>query len=284
MKECLDEVTLQSYFDGELPGAAAERAAAHLAACVNCAQSAREIQSEISLLSTALQPEFDVSVPTERLRTRIESAVAELKAEEAVRPNPVSSSARSWLRSLSDLFSPRALGYAAATAVIIATFALGGIYLKRRAVTSGVEIARHDGALSIATRQPSPEIPGSVPVKSPTVDVTVVNTPKKISPRRVTRETEKTARLFPGEQAYIKTIAALDATIKSDQRPMRPGLLVEYEHNLAVLNQAIAATRVAAQKNPNDPDAAQFMFSAYQSKVELLSQVADARLVNTQRK
>jgi hypothetical protein len=284
MKECLDEVTLQGYFDGELPGSAAERAAAHLAACATCAGAAREIQSEMSLLSTALQPEFEVSVPTERLRIRVESAIAELKVEQAARPYPVSSSARSWLRSLSDLFSPRALGYAAVTAVIVATFALGVIYLKRGVSTPGVETARQDDPPKIASPQSSPEVSQSVPIKTPSTGITVVNAPKKISPRHLTRENLKTAKLFPGEQAYIKTIAALDATIKSDQRPMRPGLQVEYEHNLAVLNQAIAATRVAAQKSPNDPDATQFMFSAYQSKVELLTQVADARLVNAQRK
>ena len=65
---------------------------------------------------------------------------------------------------------------------------------------------------------------------------------------------------------------------------MRPALQVEYEHNLAVVNQAIASTRDAVQKNPKDPDTAKFMFSAYQSKVELLTQIADARLFNTQRK
>jgi hypothetical protein len=283
MKECLDEATLQGYFDGELPGAAAERAAAHLAACVTCAEAARQMQSEMSLLSTALQTEFDVNVPTERLRSRIEGAIAELQVEKAVRRYPVSSSARSWLRSVGDLLSPRALGYAAVAAVIAVTFALGGIYLKRGG-TTGVEIARKDVTRETANPQSSPEIPTSTSIKTPNVVARVVNAPGKTPPRHSAGETGRTARLFPGERDYIKTIAALDATIKSDNRPMRPGLQVEYEHNLAVLNQAIAATRVAAQRNSSDPDAAQFMFSAYQSKVDLLTQVADARLFNTQRK
>ena len=50
---------------------------------------------------------------------------------------------------------------------------------------------------------------------------------------------------------------------------MRPSLLAEYERNLAVVDRALAATRNAAKKNPNDPDAAEFMFNAYQSKVDL---------------
>ncbi|HMG76258.1 MAG TPA: zf-HC2 domain-containing protein [Pyrinomonadaceae bacterium] len=284
MKECLDEATLQGYFDGELPGAAAERAAAHLAACVTCAEAAREMQSEMSLLSTALQTEFDVGVPTERLRRRIEGAIAESQVEKAALRYSASSSDRSWLRSVGDLLSPRALGYAALAAIVAVTFSLGVIYLKRGRVTSGVEIARKDVPPKTANPQSSPELSTATSTKTPSVVATVVNAPKKIRQRHSTRETDRTAKLFPGEQAYIKTIAALNATIKSDVRPMRPGLQVEYEHNLAVLNQAIAATRVVAQRNPNDPDAAQFMFSAYQSKVDLLTQVADARLFNTQRR
>jgi hypothetical protein len=59
---------------------------------------------------------------------------------------------------------------------------------------------------------------------------------------------------------------------------MRPSLQVEYERNLAVVDRAIVATRTAAKSNPNDSDAADFMFAAYQSKVDLLNTIADARL------
>src|SRR5206468_2012061 len=110
---------------------------------------------------------------------------------------------------------------------------------KRGKVTAGVEIARKD-APEAPNPQPSPEAPGPTSVKTPDVVKTSGNAPKKTLQRHSTRETERTAKLFPGEQAYIKTIAALDATIKSDTRPMRAGLQVEYEHNLALLNQAIA--------------------------------------------
>ena len=41
-------------------------------------------------------------------------------------------------------------------------------------------------------------------------------------------------------------------------------------------------TRNAAKKNPSDPDAAEFMFSAYQNKVNLLNTVAEARTFNRQ--
>jgi hypothetical protein len=59
--------------------------------------------------------------------------------------------------------------------------------------------------------------------------------------------------------------------------PMGPALQVEYEHSLAVINNAIAATRDVARKNPKDPQAAQFVLTAYQSKVDLMNQFADLR-------
>ncbi len=245
MKDCLDEGTLQSYLDGELSVAGAERAAAHLAACTSCSEAVHEVQSEMSMLATALQPEFEVSVPTERIRGRLEGAIAELQADSKTGRGYRGSSSRTWFGWLNDLFaaSPqRAVGYAMVAAVLVAAVVVGVIYLKRQ--------------------QPQ--------------QIEVV--------RRFTRETETRARLLPGEQGYIKTIAALDATIKSNPRPMRAGLQVEYQHSLAVVDQAIAATRAAVQKNPKDPDAAQFLNSAYQSKVDLMTQVADARLFNTQRK
>jgi len=287
MKECLDEGTLQGYFDGELSNAAAERAAAHLAECGNCAEAAREVQSEMSLLSTALQPEFEVPVPTDRLRGRIEEAIAELQLNSGGRAYQAASSSRSWFGWLSGFFgSPqRAFSYATVAALVIAAVVVSVIYLKREQRTSPTEVARNNGTAPLASPKSSPDVV-TPPVPSPTVvkSPNLAFTPPsgKFLPRHSVRKIENTARLLPGEQGYIKTIAALDATIKSNTRPMRPGLQVEYQHNLAVVDNAIAATRTAVQKNPKDPDAAQFLISAYQSKVDLMTQVADARLFNTQ--
>jgi hypothetical protein len=58
---------------------------------------------------------------------------------------------------------------------------------------------------------------------------------------------------------------------------MRPALQVDYEYNMAVIDNAIKNTRDAAKKNPKDPLANQFMLAAYQSKVDFMNQIADAR-------
>src|SRR5436190_17458044 len=103
MRKCLDEGILQSYFDGELSSDRMESVTAHLASCLNCSAVARELERENNLVATALAAEFDLSVPTERLRERIDAAVAGLHA---VRTTPdISSGFRSWFQALSDLFA-----------------------------------------------------------------------------------------------------------------------------------------------------------------------------------
>jgi hypothetical protein len=51
---------------------------AHLNTCVQCAEAARTVEAENLMLSEALATEFAAPVPTERLRQRVEAAVAEL--------------------------------------------------------------------------------------------------------------------------------------------------------------------------------------------------------------
>src|SRR4026208_2137501 len=75
MTRCLDEGKLQSYFDGELSIEMMDSVTSHLASCVTCAAAARELEEESALLTSALAMEFEASVPTERLRERLNEAV-----------------------------------------------------------------------------------------------------------------------------------------------------------------------------------------------------------------
>jgi len=280
MKECIDEGTLQAWFDGELGSEPAAAVASHVATCVVCAQAARTVEGENLLLSEALKPEFAQSIPTESLRYRVEAAIAEPRIAEPVRSAP--SAKHGWWESLRDLLfaSPqRAFGYAGLAAIVILSTIFGVIYLQRGKVSP---VAHNETPRPLTTAQPSPEVESSGPVTSkPPKPDELVQTPKKLNPRKSPDRNTTTASLLPGERRYMKTIATLNATLKSD-RPMRPSLQVEYEHNVALLDQAIEMTRDAARKNRKDPQAAQFMLAAYQSKVDLLHQVADARRFNSQ--
>src|SRR6266699_6050598 len=137
MKGCLEEGILQAYFDGELATDRMESVTSHLASCLICAAAAQALESESELLANALAPEFEGSVPTERLRRRIDAAVAGLQV---VSPNVGESAAvptlRGWWRSLSGLFAvrpQRVFGYASLFAVLAFAAIFAVIQLRRPA-------------------------------------------------------------------------------------------------------------------------------------------------------
>jgi anti-sigma factor RsiW len=286
MRQCLDEGMLQSYFDGELSASLMESARLHLSSCVTCAAAARELEEENALLSEAFALEFAEAVPTDRLRRRVDAAVAGLQIVRPVvqQSSPVSG----FFSSLSNLFSftpQRVFGYAALIVVLAFGLIFGLAKFKSSAPIGPTEASNNRPSTPANS---TPAIDNSAPPSA----VAVNKTEQSVSKERGTtpRAARYTAvkytpkaepvKLLPGERAYLQTIAKLDTTIKEGKKNMRPTLQVEYERNLAVVDRAIAATRSAAKQNPRDPDAADFMFAAYQSKVDLLNTIADARVYN----
>lgn len=277
MKECLDEGTLQCYFDGELSIDKMESATVHIASCVTCASLARELEQETALLTAALAAEFEAPVPTEQLRRRIEMAVANLDVHVVVEKRSLFGSLTSFFN-----FAPQqALGYAGLV-VVLAFAAIFGVMKMR-----GVEQPLQKDAPYVAVSEPNAPmspISQTVSVDNPAVAPEERPRPKLFSSKSTTASAKTPIRkpapvkLLPGERTYLQTIAKLDSAIKAEKNTMRPALQVEYERNLAVVDRAIAATRTAAKSNPNNPDAADFMFAAYQSKVDLLNTIADARV------
>jgi hypothetical protein len=281
MTRCLDEAMLQTYFDGEFSGEMMESATLHLASCSTCAVAAREMQEEINLLTTALAAEFEASVPTERLRQRIDAAVLDHRIGAASAHRKTGLGA--FISSLLSFGTQRTLGYA--SLVMVLTFAaIFGLVKLRTGTPPPAPVAKTEPVknsgeqVAVAPRQDKPVEVG-VPEKGNATDKNADSyRPVKGTVKANTPPRPEPVKLIPGERAYLQTIARLDTTIKANKKSMRPSLQVEYEHNLAVVDRAIAATRTAAKKNPNDPDAADFMFAAYQSKVDLLNTIADARV------
>ena len=281
MTRCLDEATLQSYFDGELSAQLMERASSHLAGCVTCAAAAREIAEETALLTSALEAEFEVSVPTQAVRERIDAAVFGVRVANVERTEKAG-----FFAAFANVFSfnsQRNLGYASLV-VVLAFGAILGIVKYRQAKVTPATVNHTDNIQAAApsdlNKSKAVEVADSrsaVPDRRPVVPQQVKYSPRPATAKVVPVKND-TLRLLPGERSYLQAIARLDTTINSNKKAMRPSLQVEYERNLAVVDRAIAATRNAAKSNPNDPDAADFMFAAYQSKVDLLNTIADARL------
>ncbi len=286
MKDCLDQGILQSYFDGELPSESRKSVNSHLLTCPTCAAAAQELERENLMLATALAPEFDSSVPTERLRRRIDSAIAEIPLATPIREVSVDEPKVSWLQSLASLFAftpQRALAYAGL--IVMVTFAgLITLIQFRSTTTDPRENVAVNNTSNIPSEQPVAKPNASDEEREISAAPTAVSSSlkKPVRPSRRIKPGNSTVvevKLLPGERTYLETIAELDYAINSSPE-MRPALQAEYERNLALVDRALAATRNVAKNNPNDPDAVDFMFAAYQSKVDLLNTVADARTFN----
>jgi anti-sigma factor RsiW len=129
MTRCLDEVKLQCYLDGELSLEMMESVTSHLASCATCAAAARELEEESALLTAAFAAEFEASVPTERLRQRIDEAVLGERLATA-RSSENRSGLAGFLAGLLNFGTQRTLGYAS-LAVVLAFAAIIGVVKMR---------------------------------------------------------------------------------------------------------------------------------------------------------
>lgn len=290
----LDEGILQAYIDGELSQEHAAAAATHLAACETCSAALAEVEDESSFFAAAFAPDESVSVPTAALRARLNAAVAQLDtaAAESEQRHSQGRTFGGFLASLSGLFTftPRT---AAAFATLLVAVAAGIIYFSsQRSQQSPSRPQRGKEVASGGQQAPAPKsnavqtAPEVTPAASPEpFKVEKVNRLAGYKPRASNRAAESgrqplthapKAEELPGEKAYQTAIASLEKTIKfGGEQSLRPTVRADYERNLALLDSAIQQTRQVAAQNPKDKDAVGFLMSAYQSKVELLSRVAD---------
>jgi anti-sigma factor RsiW len=297
-KRCLDEGVLQAYMDGELSRERAAEAASHLAACDACAAALAAAEQETSLFATAFAPDESIGVPSEILRSRIGAAVAQLEAH--AEPSGRHSQERNFgglFASLAGLFSFTPRG-AAAFASVLAVVAIGIIYLSSQKSPQGPAQPQGETQLAQVGRpsERQPERPSASTTTTPAPNEKgnggpshvqqarhnprpVKKRPAASSPVKGAKEAEE---LVPGEREYQTAIASLEKTIKlGGEESLRPAVRADYERNLALLDNAIGQTRQVAARNPKDETAVGFLMAAYQSKVELLSKVADQAQVAT---
>jgi len=290
----LDEGIIQAYIDGELSRAHAATTAAHLAACEACSAALAEAEGESSFLATAFAPDDSVSVPTAALRSRLNAAVAQLEAAaESEQQHSQGWSLGGFVASFAGLFNftPRT---AAAFATLLVAVAAGIIYIssqKSRQTTNT--------PLVVQTTNTAPAPPPVVKTTPETFEPESAAPnekgngrggpnviPAKHGTRRNVRRQPAAPRApreeaLPGEQEYQTAIASLEKTIRmGGDESLRPAVRADYERNLALIDSAIAQTRQVAVRNPKDKDAVGFLMSVYQSKVELLSRVADQAQVS----
>ena len=287
MKRHLDEGVIQAYLDGELPAEAASAAASHLARCAACAESLAAAADETAAFAAAFAADEGVVVPTEHLRARIGAAVARLEPA-AEQPRGRGLNFGSLFAALGGLFSltpQRAAAFASVLAVL--AFAVIFAFVQRQNVTTpsaDVTPTPVIGGPPPAVTPPSAPRPDSVGGRNSGEEVAVLNAsdpkPRKIrskpAPVRPSAPPPAGERLLPGEKNYQEAIASLTKAVElGGDRVMTPKTRFEYERNIALLDRAISETRRAALRDPKDTNSVSFLMAAYQSKVDLLTTVAD---------
>jgi hypothetical protein len=282
----LDDGLIQAYIDGELSREHAAATAQHLAACADCSAALAEAEGESSFFAAAFAPDESVSVPTAALRARLNVAVARLEAgAESNRQHPQARGLGGFFASLGGLFTftPRT---AAAFGALLVAVAAGVIYFssqRSRQAPGAPLLARTADPTPAPEVKTTPEEVGPKTVATPgRNDRKSTYVAARYSPRPVRRPAASPSpkvvkeEAMPGEREYRTAIASLEKTIKfGGEQSLRPAVRADYERNIALLDSAIEQTRQVAAQNPKDKDAVGFLMAAYQSKVELLTRVAD---------
>jgi hypothetical protein len=76
------------------------------------------------------------------------------------------------------------------------------------------------------------------------------------------------------EQEYLDAIRVLSAIVEKEKATINPGALAEFQRNLKMIDEHIAAARSAYYAYPSDPELAFYMLAAYSRKVEMLQDLA----------
>jgi hypothetical protein len=233
------------------------------------------------------------------LRERLDAEIARMKPQAGSAPSESAlSRLRAWFSSLS--FTPQqAMGFASLAVVLILAAIFAAVQLRQRTdatpTVADNRVLQPEGARSPEPAPTSETVTPDVTAPSTPGTIVKVSSPAsrrapslKRQPRALETSQPQTGttataiasttepKFLPGEKGYLEAIASLTTAIEANKDDvLKPTVRADYERNLAVVDQAIATTRQQAKKNPNNRDAAEFMYTAYQNKIDLLSAVAD---------
>jgi hypothetical protein len=282
--KCFDEGMIQAFFDGELDSGLLEQVARHVSGCEPCAFLMSEIEAESASVAAAFEIENFELVPTERLRTKIFTEIAEFETGGA-----------SWLSK-----AAAALGFSrgfrwtspsvAAFASLVLVVGVVAVLLTSRPEVTTQPVAQISPKIAPAEKtlpgipqaEPKSALPaGEISERAP-IETAIARKAVYVEPRAndadrvIAREPVAESQPLQGEERYLQTIKTLKGSVDTHkEETLKPSALVSYERDMAVIDDAISKMQKAARKNPKDEAARQVLFSSYQNKIDLLSAVSD---------
>jgi hypothetical protein len=279
--KCIDIGTIQAFLDGETTQDESLRVGRHVADCDECARLLAVAEDENSLVFSALDREMNALVPTQRLWNRINDTI-EIEKSRA----PVWKQAFAFISTL--VASPSMT--AAAGVLVVFSFmaviwTVGPITTDTEAGLVPSEAGREvaDNSKSTGEAESASEI-GTEKSGSSSVAPRYVkagnlsddNLEKLVRDASKIRPTPAIHYApLPGEDTYIRTIADLKQTVDGRKDEVFTGSSrIDFERDLAVVNDSIRRMQKVVRKNPRNQAARQVLYSSYQDKIDLLNTVA----------
>jgi len=103
--------------------------------------------------------------------------------------------------------------------------------------------------------------------------------PDRLDPVAATPPSEPTTTALvafaPAEEGYQAAIDDLAAVLQTRRDRLAPETVATLERNLAIIDQAIAESRAALEKDPSSRELAQMLSAVYDTKVRMLQQAVE---------
>ncbi len=226
---------IEEFHDGELDGKSAADVAEHLRACSACREELTLLETEGRVYDAyAASIRETLEIPA-GMSARIVDAVAGTPCAAAAGEG--SARTRNWVAGTFLTATPWAVN--AIAAVLLVAISVAGTLL----------VTRHYKAAERASvRQQATDtgIPGNM-----SLDAALQS-------------------IQHAEQEYLNAIQILSAVVEQEKPTWDPRMIAEFQANLKLIDEHIAATRKAYYAHPTDAELAVYMLAAYSRKVQLL--------------
>lgn len=277
--KCIDIGTIQAFLDGETSQDESLRIGQHVASCDGCSRLLAVAEDENSFVFAALDREMNALVPTQRLWNRINDSIEIEKAKEPV-----------WKQVFAFISASLASPSLTAAAGVLIVFGFLAVMWSFRSVEPNVTYVAPTPEVG---NQESPGIPTpssstsagpvagfnqSTPIQiksSELSDEQLKKLVRKANEIRPYTADIRTDRPLPAEESYIQTISDLKQSVDGRKDAVFTGdSRVDFERDLAIVNNSIKRMQKVVRKNPRNQAARQVLYSSYQDKIDLLNTVA----------
>jgi hypothetical protein len=238
---------LAAYIEGDLPPAERTAAERHLAECASCAEALVELRA-----ITGEAAQLPLLTPSRDLWAGIESRISTPVTLLDSAPAPVRRMPR---RQWQLAIAASALIAVSAGAAYLITARSGATGSQPVNVAASTTVPSGDSQRTSAPASVQQATPAPVPPASGSF---VSHNKKDVNVTRV----------------YDREIALLDSLVHTRREALDPKTVQIIEHNLKIIDRAIAESRAALAKDPKSPLLTNRLDNVLGSKVELLRTVA----------